>query len=477
MRSRQSSQARGRATQAIKAPEVPEGSRPLGDFFAKEAASAADKRTGLLVFIRPDSDAHAASTDLCEKGSPDESIESGHKMNMASGRRGLASRDCPICGSTGKDFIYRQLFDAASGCALMEGYDVVVCRQCGLGFADGIPPQREFDAYYESMSKYEGRSGSDADNPSIRERIDAAAEFIARATANRDARILDVGCSTGDLLVALKRRDFSNLVGLDPSPVCARAVAEREGLVGRQGFLGDLPGWGESFDVVCMAQVLEHVRDLRAALTQVRAVIHPRGALFVEVPNVQGFASCFDGPFQQFSTEHINYFSGSSLANLLRIAGFSASSMSFLGTSAGVMIRMIAARVEGDEPRLEQDFGTRSALAEYVEKSRQVDTAVLVEIESLASSGRPIIVWGTGTHTLRLLRTSALGRANVVGFIDSNPHYQGRTVAGVPVASPQWLQGRSEPVLVSSWVYQQDIVRQIRHELGCSNDLICLYDR
>ena len=36
----------------------------------------------------------------------------------------------------------------------MSGYDVVVCEQCGFGFADDIPPQSTFDAYYQDLSKY-----------------------------------------------------------------------------------------------------------------------------------------------------------------------------------------------------------------------------------------------------------------------------------------------------------------------------------
>ena len=37
----------------------------------------------------------------------------------------------------------------------MDGYDVAICESCGAGFADDIPAQAVFDAYYRDLSKYE----------------------------------------------------------------------------------------------------------------------------------------------------------------------------------------------------------------------------------------------------------------------------------------------------------------------------------
>ena len=92
--------------------------------------------------------------------------------------------------------------------SLLSGYDVVVCGRCGFGYADGIPTQGEFDAYYARMSKYEharegGREGAFAD-----QRFPAAAAFIRAAVPLVHARVLDVGCSNGDLLHALAEAGF-----------------------------------------------------------------------------------------------------------------------------------------------------------------------------------------------------------------------------------------------------------------------------
>ena len=48
-------------------------------------------------------------------------------------------RPCPVCESLAdREVLHRQRFIEGP---LGDGYDVVVCRNCGTGFADGIPSQ------------------------------------------------------------------------------------------------------------------------------------------------------------------------------------------------------------------------------------------------------------------------------------------------------------------------------------------------
>jgi FlaA1/EpsC-like NDP-sugar epimerase len=90
--------------------------------------------------------------------------------------------------------------------------------------------------------------------------------------------------------------------------------------------------------------------------------------------------------------------------------------------------------------------------------------------------GRPILVWGVGTHTSRLMATSRLADANIVAFIESNSRYQGKTLHGRPILAPEALKQHHEPVLISSRVFQNEIAELIRGDLGCQNELVLLYN-
>lgn len=54
-------------------------------------------------------------------------------------------RSCPVCGAHKPKLMWRQRFqDGPMG----DGYDVVVCRECGAGYADGIPSQADMEHHY-----------------------------------------------------------------------------------------------------------------------------------------------------------------------------------------------------------------------------------------------------------------------------------------------------------------------------------------
>src|SRR4051794_2956508 len=73
-------------------------------------------------------------------------------MNSSSG---ASSRPCPVCSGSLRETLFHQRVSPVESASLVSGYDVVVCSECGGGFADGLPRQSAFDAYYREMSKYE----------------------------------------------------------------------------------------------------------------------------------------------------------------------------------------------------------------------------------------------------------------------------------------------------------------------------------
>jgi len=117
----------------------------------------------------------------------------------------------------------------------------------------------------------------------LRERLIAAAGIRA------GQRVLDLGCGTGELSLAIQRRHpEARVVGVDPDPKAlarARAKAVRAGLEPTfdEAFGGDLPYPDGSFDRVLSSLVLHHLMhdEKLEALREVRRVLAPGGALHV----------------------------------------------------------------------------------------------------------------------------------------------------------------------------------------------------
>jgi 2-polyprenyl-3-methyl-5-hydroxy-6-metoxy-1,4-benzoquinol methylase len=393
--------------------------------------------------------------------------------------RGI-SRSCAVCGATAPDPLFRQQFAAIEGATIVDGYDVVTCRACGFAYADDIPEQQVFDDYYRAMSKYEYHQRDGEESPYDRVRMADIASDIEPLVADHQARILDIGCATGRLLYLLRERGFPSVTGLDPSQGCVDAARRLYDVRVLQGSMSEFPETDERFDVIILIGVLEHIRDLDAAMRRVRSILAPKGLVYVEVPNAVDFYRWPNAPFQDFSTEHINFFAPKSLNNLFARYGFTQSYVKQheRQQSYGTTMSCLSAafqQVDGEPVTREFDNESRRALERYVADSEQEEQRVKSYIEALVTSSRSIFVWGVGTNASRLLTTTRLGEANIEAFVDSNVKYHGKRLAERPVISPDALVGRPEPILILSRVFQREIADQIRKSLGPDREILTLY--
>jgi SAM-dependent methyltransferase len=108
--------------------------------------------------------------------------------------------------------------------------------------------------------------------------------MIAAFGLPADARILDIGTSTGTNLRMLRDLGFSRYEGLDMSDEAVRWCAEKGyGRVTR-GDASALPFPDASFELVLATDIIEHVDDDGLALREVRRVLKPGGRVLVTVP-------------------------------------------------------------------------------------------------------------------------------------------------------------------------------------------------
>ena len=386
--------------------------------------------------------------------------------------RHIVPRSCAVCGSLRKLILFKQEF-VETACAPFTGYDVVVCQDCGFIFADMIPSQTDLDHYYAQMSKYEYRPSKE--ESLFYERIEHTANMIA-SILPKDAKILDIGCATGELLGALKERGYSHLTGLDPAAGAVEIAREIHQIDVSVGKISDIIR--ESFDVIILANVLEHIRYLDDVFLTLEECLAKGGKVVVEVPDVEGFTGEKSAPYQEFSTEHINFFTKTSLSNLFKRYGYTEMLGIRVPHGKGRYIpfcSVIKSIFEKIPENMEKDNMGEHCLREYIEHSLEQEKVLLEKIDKLDKSV-PILIWGTGTHTLRLLAISSLRQVNIVGFVDSNINYHGKTILGLPIYSPSEVKERTESILIITQAYQEEISNLIR-VAGMENEIIALHER
>lgn len=142
---------------------------------------------------------------------------------------------------------------------------------------------------------------------------------------NRNARILDVGCGGGELLLALQSAGFTRLLGVDPFVVADMDLGG--GLIVKRVELTDLVlqlGESSAFDLVMFHHSLEHIENPVATLRAAYAALVPGGRCVVRIPTVDSYAWRYYGVdwCALDAPRHLMLHSRRSIALLAKKCGF-----------------------------------------------------------------------------------------------------------------------------------------------------------
>jgi SAM-dependent methyltransferase len=107
-------------------------------------------------------------------------------------------------------------------------------------------------------------------------------EEICRQVTDRRPRILDVGCGTGANLLMLSK--YGEAEGVDVSEDALAFCRERGLDKVRLGAAEELPYEDNTFDLVTAFDVVEHIDDDLAGLSEMQRVLRPGGRVLVFVP-------------------------------------------------------------------------------------------------------------------------------------------------------------------------------------------------
>lgn len=146
-----------------------------------------------------------------------------------------------------------------------------------------------------------------------------------KTLAPRANTILDIGCGRGWMLYFLKKYlGFKEVVGTQISPPALKFARERLRLKIYDRDLLELRLPGESFDVVTVWHVLEHVPDSVSYTKEMWRILKLGGVLLVEVPNLAAWSRSLAGKcwLSWDPKYHLSFFDPKSLTRLLTEAGF-----------------------------------------------------------------------------------------------------------------------------------------------------------
>jgi len=214
---------------------------------------------------------------------------------------------CPVCMHAASPNIVESFYS----------YSLRECEGCRLQFWE---PRQMPDARWHSVMP--------GDRNSRILPLEPGHNFFLRdALAPRCGRLLDVGCGTGNFLIAATGAGYA-ASGIELDPAAASFAAEQcpRGRVlplPLETFRSHHPN--EVFDVVTFFEVLEHQANPAAFLQEIRSCLRPRGFIALSVPNRQRWQTSMD-PLD-YPPNHFLRWNPVSLQVAMKAHGFSVLSM------------------------------------------------------------------------------------------------------------------------------------------------------
>jgi SAM-dependent methyltransferase len=196
-------------------------------------------------------------------------------------------------------------------------YRMVTCNTCGLVRSDPVASEELLARLYAQSSFDYGQEVE-----SIQATYGRALGWLEARSPRREA-LLEIGCGNGFFLQQARRQGWVNVRGVEPSAdAVAKAPRELDGAI-----VQDMMRPGvfapESFDAVCLFQVLDHISNPVELLRKCAAVLRPGGHVLALNHNVSAYSARLLGERSPIvDIEHTYLYSPATMRSIFAKAGF-----------------------------------------------------------------------------------------------------------------------------------------------------------
>jgi len=192
-----------------------------------------------------------------------------------------------------------------------------------------------------------------------------------------------------------------------------------------------LPFEDNSFDIVILDQVLEHIINLKLAMKEIKRVLDKGGICYINVPDVERY----DDMYWYIMREHVQHFNLTSLKLLAQSHGFE--------------------------------------LVDYKRTEiNMIGTLKLPNLSITLKLSRQIYCWGIGREFMYLYPNTRLKYLDII-LVDDTPEKQKLTFKGMKIHSSDVLKDapRSTFLIITANIHKEKLIKKAK-ELNYKGDII-----
>jgi 2-polyprenyl-3-methyl-5-hydroxy-6-metoxy-1,4-benzoquinol methylase len=293
-------------------------------------------------------------------------------------------RNCPACGQNDFEVLFESNMEPDDFNVLfnysMEGHDSpegvegylvpgkewgrhVKCKYCQLIYMNPIEQVSKTNEYYFKAKNNHASTIRESYLRTAKSQVGLIQKYT------RGMNLLDIGCAQGFFLFSASKAGYTTK-GIEISQDAVEYAREEFGLDIEAKPFEELRFTENSFDVVTLWQVLEHVPYPLMILEEVHRILKPGGLLVVSTPNIESIpAKILRKKWWDIKRLHVNQFTTKTLTGILQNAGFkNASCVSYKGfVSLSILLTMVLKYLNAYE-RLKALFNPDSILGKVLNR-------------------------------------------------------------------------------------------------------------
>lgn len=375
-------------------------------------------------------------------------------------------KECPICGSDKSTMLVELNCKNFDKSVIYKDIKITECEKCGhvynrLTDEEISNLQRYYEEEYAPINLNPvatcGLRPGSSSSFSIKRYEEIYNLMIEHI--NKNSRILDIGCAMGGLIKFLGGKGFKNLYGIDLIKEYVDLTNDKNISVGS---VYDIPFEDDSFDVIVLDHILEHLTELKVVFEEIKRVLTDDGILVIGLPDASGYNNMI---FWFTIREHVQHFDLKHLKLLLDNCGFDLNSFKkttmAIDETNTIENLMALFKRKTDKPTVD--------IPRLLEQLKIID-----RINELVNRQKPIYCYGIGREFLFLyMNTTLRGYDNLYLVDDITLKQKDFTIEGIKIVGSSILKDApQDSILIITPSLYIDVMKKKALSIGYCGEII-----